>query len=798
MKKKLLIPILLLALMIPMFTATAITPINPEITTTYPCTDPLPQPVLGDLGAYETLHVKMTDDGSAADAWITVELYDIDWDDEGDLYVNGFGPIDLPLTGDNGTATFNITIPLGWLVNGVNEFEFKYAMPVPSAGYTVNALELTVKFGSSSELIDWYGPYAGPPSGYIGYDNYLTMNKAYPQNPEWLKLYTFQEVHSNTTIIVQGKDTYGQNIEAKVVIPPGTGPSQYFTFNDTHTTPGMPVAFREITGILQQNGTHCNSFLIETKPDFQRYLGQYMPDGLGVETGFEPNYDLPQGDGTTPIPQNVPVEPANPDPIKIVMGSWNDADGDLFPDDNEIGAAKYDSEIFIEGLDAYGNKLVVSVPIYAGDKTIPVDGLDNCCRSWSTICKVWGGHLGDEYYIFTHPMDQRPLFTYRLRIHHLTIHPDCYDILAYPDEIDGKYPGVTNITIALRDIDGNLLHWGRDGPHLGDYITVNFASTGGKIQPSNDVKIRLCEVTAKANLTADTNPRTVKVTADANVPAIPGKCPAMNLFVWTEITFDGVNSVLYEGELLHAMQWGYETYYYNEASTNVNKYDILTASYTGPVPPKPWLPPELGGPKPEERKLDGPIYEVMIPLYVGCNLISVPIHPMLCSEYATGWPHFGIDMGIPMELLFGYTSAQDCIEAIWWYDANMKSWDNYIPGVTGPGKYFKDGVGYWIKAEKACTIEISGVVMENGPFTPPEYDVYASWNLMGFTSDVPLETDDYLEALRLGDLKLYGPIWTYDAKNGKWTRNPDMLYPAQGFWMNYKNYDDFNNPAISP
>lgn len=794
MKIKPIVLMLLLALsMIPVFTTTALTPITPgttgmiKSTSTYPVTEAMPQIVSGTPGFSIALHINVgTDDPtSAAEAWITVELYDIDWVDEGDLYVNTVnGPIDLPLTGDALTDTFEINIPTGWLVSGNNLFEFEYAMPTSSNGYTVNALELNVNFGDD-ELVEWYEPG--------GWENYLTMNDNAPENPEWLKLWTNTYVHSNTTIIIQGKDAYGQNIEAKVVIPPGTPPSREFIFNDTHTDPEMPVAFREITGILQQNGTHCNSFLIETKPyPFQQYLGRYFPDGGSPDDGlFVPNRDLPQGDDNDPIPQDVPVEPANPDPIKLVI-NWHDNDGDLFPDDDEILGARFASTIFIEGLDVYGNKRVVSVDIEVGQKIIEVRG--SPCDTWSTVCKVWGGEIGEEYYIFTHPMPQRPLFTYRLRINHMTIQPESYDILAYPDEIDGYYPGVTDITVALRDIDGNLLHWGTDD----DDIIVNFASSGGKIQPSNDVRIQLCEVTATANLTADTNARTVRVTVSANVPAIEGKCPAMNLFAWTEITFDGINSVLYDDVLLHVMQWGYETHYYNEASTNVNKYDILTASYTGPVPPKPWLPPELGGPAHDGRKLDGPIYEVMIPLYVGCNLISSPIHPMLGTWFNTGFDELpGDSSGIPMYKLFGYTSAQDCIEIIWWYDGY--EWHNYIPGVTGDaGDYFRDGVGYWIKAEKACTLEISGVLMENAPFMPPTYSVdEGDWNLMGFTSAVPLKTEEYLESLAVGDMKFYGPIWTYDAKNGMWTRNPDMFYPGQGFWMFEKDYDDFD-PVLAP
>jgi hypothetical protein len=255
---------------------------------------------------------------------------------------------------------------------------------------------------------------------------------------------------------------------------------------------------------------------------------------------------------------------------------------------------------------------------------------------------------------------------------------------------------------------------------------------------------------------------------------------AMNLFAWTELTFDGVNSVFYEGAWpIHMMMWGYNSWWAN---------GTLFTSYSGPVPPKPWLPWT-----PEEWKFDGPIYEVMISLHVGCNLISCPVHPFLClTHYCEAWG----GSGIPMEILFGKTSATDCIEAIWWYDG---TWDTYIPGVTGPGKFFKDGVGYWVKAEKPCTIEISGVIMENAPFIPPEYPIIPSWNLMGFTSIGPMLTSDYLESLSIGDnWEFYGPIWTYNAAIGSWTRNPSMLWPTNAFWMYYKDNSILVNPTLAP
>jgi hypothetical protein len=623
-------------------------------------------------------------------------------------------------------------------------------------------------------IIEWYVP-----SGHI---DYLTL----APNPEYLRLKTETPVVTQTTIIVQGKDTYGQNIEATVFINGShdtpIGPEQSFTFNDTHS--GMPVAFAEITGIFQQNGTHNDRFSIWTQPEYvgtqrtilEEYLGQYhktedpawKPGQYLWEYPAGTKYLVAHGEGTTATLQDVPVEPSNPDPLKILI-NWHETDKDLYPDPSELYPTKSDQKatlnawLWIEGLDQKGSKIAYNFTINIGDPIIAED----CDHSWSSICKV-KSNATDSYYIFTHPKDSRQLFWYTILIDHITIHPDCYDILAYPYNTTAtEYPGVTNITVALRDHDGNLVH-------AKEPILVNFATSGGKIQPSSDVWIDTCHITARANLTADTNARTVNVTADANVPDCD-YAPELNLFAWTELTFDGINSVATEWTTIHTMMWGWNSW----------NGTAWFSTFTGPVPPKPVLPDWLEGPAKDGIKLDGPIYEVMIPLFKGCNLISCPVHPILCNTYMSGYPD-KIE-GIPMSLLFGNTSATTCIEAVWWYDCGV--WSHYIPGVDGSTDYFTDGVGYWIYAEKPCTLEISGVLMENGPFTPPTYTLAPnSWNLVGFTSITPRSINDYLESINSGATSGYlsaaGPVWTYYAYCGTWFRNPSWgLYPGYGFWI---------------
>jgi hypothetical protein len=642
----------------------------------------------------------------------------------------------------------------------------------------------TVPGTTPPKVIDWIMPN--------GYTDYQTL----AWNPEYLKLYTTTQVPTHTTVIIQGKDTYGQNIEAKVEDCFSTH-EQPFVFNDTHTTPGKPVAFAQITGILQQNGTDNVRLTIKTQPElFADYLGEFHP-GAGAGTGWLPGqyvygatnapaiygaygtyYLVGNGKVQTPVThQNFPVEPSNPDPLRIYI-NWHETDGNLLPNagtgELDLKSSSGNNWIWIEGLDERGNKLTANMTIPYNISYVDVVA-GSGCHTWSSVCKV-DGNGPDSYYIFSNPQGERPLFTYTLLIDHMTIHPDCYDILAYPDAIDGKYPGRTNITVALRDKDGNLINCAANSQALHNgAIVVNFATSGGKIQPSSDVWITPLYCTNTTVLIADTNARTVTVTADANVPACAAKYhPVLNLFAWTEMTFDGVNSVGTLWTTIHKMMWGWNSW-------NGTAY---FSTFTGPVPPKPVLPDWLGGPAKDGIKLDGPIYEVMIPLYVGCNLISSPVHPILCNTYMSGYPAGGD--GIPMDLLFGKTSATTCIEAVWWYSYNETShamqWYHYIPSVDDEASaYFTDGVGYWIYAEKPCTLEISGVFMDNAPFTPPIYTLTAnSWNLVGITSLTRISINDYLESIN----GAAGPVWVYYAWAGVWYRNPPWdLGPGEAFWI---------------
>lgn len=659
-----------------------------------------------------------------------------------------------------------------------------------------------------------------------GAANYANMSSF----PQFLAVYIHagSHVYTPTTLYIDGMDIFSKSIEASVTIPAGFTDTQHaFVFTDTVS--GVPVAFKQITRIYQQNGTDNEVFDIYTYPEavynvgstrtpipLEQYFGYYETT-LGYLPGEYPGdtatYQVTLGHEIPFGIQAYPFEPMHPEPIKVVI-NWIDSNLggnilDRFPEPSEISGANLQASLTIYGMDQWGQPQTQTVTINPGNTIVKVTG------DWSTICNVTGG-AGDTYYLFTEPITPGPLFTYTLLIDHISMIPQYYDFLAnptasYSEGPLGKItPGTMNVTVALLDCDNNPLYAADyDTSSVSTtYITVNFFTSAGTIRPSTDLFIYEGSATATANLTADTNARTINVTAVAWIPpCTTGAHGAFTLFAWTQLVEDGVNTAndFYWGlSPIDTLHWGY--------TNSAGQQYVLN------VPPKPYLPSWLGGPQATQIKLDGPIFEVTIPLYQGCNLVSCPVSPMLNGGYYTNYPTT-VDTtgatnnynpvatnGIPMNLLFSQTDAPGAIEAIWWYtpvpDATAQSivsapgtWHVYVPGVsTDPTAYFRDGIGYWIKADINCTIEISGVAMENGPFTPPTIPLAGeSWNLVGVTSITGIATTDYLEGTMgyAGCLQAAGPIWEYNnplmtnqpAYLGGWFRDPSTLYPTQAFWV---------------
>jgi len=105
-----------------------------------------PKHVEGVQGGNAIVRIEISDDLTyAKKATITVGLYDVG-SNEGSLYVNDQGPINLPETGASSSATFDIGIPVNYLVRGTNLFKFIYVGSIVSWGYNVTSFKLTVGY----------------------------------------------------------------------------------------------------------------------------------------------------------------------------------------------------------------------------------------------------------------------------------------------------------------------------------------------------------------------------------------------------------------------------------------------------------------------------------------------------------------------------------------------------------------------------------------------------------------------------------------------------------------------------
>ncbi len=526
-------------------------------------------------------------------------------------------------------------------------------------------------------------------------------------DPEWLKVWTVTHVDHDTWIHVLGKDTYDQDVEAKVLIPASTGIQQKFPLIDIHS--GLPVTFAKITGVFQQGGTHCNIFQVHTLPEpEQDYLGLYH-----TATGYEPNIDNATG---------YPVEPSNPDPLKIVI-NWDD-DGDGILEEDEVGYPLVDSTITIKGLDQYGNILEHTVTIPAGPWPagtwfVPVD---ITCHTWSTVCTVMGGLSGISYYIFTHPKGQRPIFEYKLAVDRIEVTADPKNILA-----DGN--STSEITITLLDQDGHEIHWTPNA----DPVEVNVAATGGKVVPSLGIEIPGCSTHAHTNLTSDTNARIVRVTALAIVPESPGHA-ATQKFGEDKVCFDGINSVPYK-----------------------KNFDIIDIGGTG----------------------TGKHYAVFKKLEKGCNLISIPVIP----DETLNWTDLPCASQSLISVATYIAPFCPNDTGTWlYYDFRQGTGDD-IPIVDGWAYWVKTEKPCTLVMSGRVMDQYDNAT---GFGLPPMYFMGIGWNFVGVTALRWINTADYLESLNVDQaLKLYGPVWVYrrTATDGVWSRNPLTLMPTEGMWL---------------
>jgi hypothetical protein len=158
--------------------------------------------------------------------------------------------------------------------------------------------------------------------------------------------------------------------------------------------------------------------------------------------------------------------------------------------------------------------------------------------------------------------------------------------------------------------------------------------------------------------------------------------------------------------------------------------------------------------------------------------------------------------------------VKDKVVSVWYYDASTEDWGGTWLSATydpmtdtwvGDLLTMEDGKGYWIQVTESCIIALVGNPVappEPGPNLPPSYQVYKGWNLVGFSSIVPMPLDEYFFTVYYNDI-LKKVWWWGSGPWYQWWLPDDIIYdgdlvimpstarvlsdvelkPGQGYWI---------------
>lgn len=167
-------------------------------------------------------------------------------------------------------------------------------------------------------------------------------------------------------------------------------------------------------------------------------------------------------------------------------------------------------------------------------------------------------------------------------------------------------------------------------------------------------------------------------------------------------------------------------------------------------------------------KIDNAQPEETIDLYLGWNLISLPLVPS------------DSDIETLLSDLIDRSSVKQVVA--WPFEGDTiheKRWngENYLD-VTE----IVDGVGYWVEMSKPDVLTFTGDYLPEPPLAPPSYIVHRGWNLIGFLSTNPVAAAEYLGEAGEGNMRaMYG----FNESTGYYvpiTLETD-LEPRNGYWL---------------
>ena len=179
---------------------------------------------------------------------------------------------------------------------------------------------------------------------------------------------------------------------------------------------------------------------------------------------------------------------------------------------------------------------------------------------------------------------------------------------------------------------------------------------------------------------------------------------------------------------------------------------------------------ESPGPGDGEWRIEAIAGAVEVQLYVGWNLISLPLVPNDPSA---------------QNMLKGM-GARNSLIAVWAYVGTPRAWKYLIPGKSSTLTTLNDGYGYWFCMSKADILLVDGTLIPPAGM-PPSYALMAGWNLVGFKSqpnaDETKSVGTYLSSIS-GSYDL-NSVWIYENSSGAWTRAGSgyVLQPGQAMWV---------------
>jgi len=299
-------------------------------------------------------------------------------------------------------------------------------------------------------------------------------------------------------------------------------------------------------------------------------------------------------------------------------------------------------------------------------------------------------------------------------------------------------------------ITGNIVSNGGWGIHIGGNVTTSLLIEDNTLTGNRHDGIKIeSSVTGMAGLSITGN----SITANEE--------DGIFIEFWDAgeglINYNNIYGNGLEGDPLVEVAWLYDIE--NSSDVQVDATNNYWGDPSGPgdnvnvkVTYSPWLVASDGD----------SIDSDTITLVAGWNLISLPLIPT--------------DADIDTVL----ADIVDNVDSVYSYNPDG-SWSYFIPDVSEDLTEMNDGEGFWVKMTAADVLVVTGYeYCKPAPEVPPDYEVVAGWNLIGykFTTANGI-IDSYLGDVGGTNLQA---IYGYNAGTGAYTI-PIDLNPGCGYWI---------------